>query len=55
MNFYLQLLVVHKNVYKMGRNKFKFVFFSKPKGWIENTMRLENANHSSATSHCPAP
>lgn len=32
-----------------------FFFFSKPKGWTENSMRLKNANHSSATSHCPAP
>lgn len=53
--FYLQLwwyTTMCTNQEEMNQNS---VFFIKPKGWTEKTMRLENANHSSATSHCPAP
>lgn len=53
--FYLQLWWYTKMCTKQVEMNENIVFFSKPKGWTENTMRLENANHSSATSHCPAP
>lgn len=45
-----------QNVYKIGENELKYcAFLANQNAGFENTMHLENANHSSATSHCPAP